>query len=87
MYDPSAGAQVLGGPAKQPLAAIDLRHDVQADCLYAAGSYGGELFDQFLEKFGMRLALELRTDRIHDRVTGNATVLPLTHYSKTRIRC
>lgn len=87
VYDPGAGAQVLGGPAKQPLAAIDLRHDGQEDCLYAAGSYGGEMFEQFLEKFGMRLALELRTDRIHDQVTGSTTVLSLAEYSERQILC
>ena len=87
VYDPSAGAQVLGGPAKQPLAAIDLRHDAQEDSLYAAGSYGGEMFEQFLEKFGARLALELRTDRIHDQVTGSTAVLSPSQYSRRQIRC
>ena len=87
VYDPGAGAQVLGGPAGQPLAAIDLRHDGQKDCLYAAGSYGGEMFEQFLEKFGDRLALELRTDRIHDQVTGSTTVMSLAQYSRRQIRC
>ncbi len=87
VYDPSEGGRVLGGPAKQPLAAIELRHDDCEDCLYATGSYGGEMFDKFLEEFGFRLALELKTDRIHDPVTDITTVLSLAEYSEKQVLC
>ena len=87
VYDPTEGGRVLGGPAKQPLAAIDLSHDVSDDCLYANGSFGGEMFDKFLEKFGFRLALELKTDRIHDPVTDTTTVLSLDSYCEKQVVC
>ncbi len=87
VYDPTEGGRVLGGPAKQPLAAIDLSHDERDDCLYATGSYGGEMFDKFLEKFSFRLALELKTDRIHDQVSGTTTVQSLESYCETQVVC
>ncbi|TNF94313.1 MAG: hypothetical protein EP297_12060, partial [Gammaproteobacteria bacterium] len=39
VYDPSKGAKVLGGPAPQPLAAIELEYQENGK-LYATGVYG-----------------------------------------------
>ena len=49
-YDPARGAQVLGGPADQPLCAVLLEHDPRADTLVATGTLGGELFEDFFAK-------------------------------------
>lgn len=87
VYDPGDGGRVLGGPAKQPLAAIELHHADCDDCLFATGSYGGEMFDKFLEKFSFRLALELKTDRVHDQVRDSTTVLSLAEYSEKQVLC
>jgi len=87
VYDPMQGARVLGGPAPQPLAAILLEHDERDGSLYAAGTYGGEMFDQFFEKFSFRLTLEFKTANIREEVTHTATVLPLAQYCQTQVLC
>ena len=70
VYDPREGCRVLSGPAEQPLAAIRLEHDSGDGSIYATGSYGGEMFDRFFDKFGFRLALEYRTDAIRELAGG-----------------
>lgn len=87
VYDPAQGARVLGGPARQPLAAIVLEEDQQDGTLHAIGTYGGEMFDRFFREFGFRLALEYGTQNIRAEVTGSATVMPLAEYSDRQMRC
>lgn len=87
VYDPTQGARVLGGPARQPLAAIRLEYDERDGSLYAAGLYGGEMFARFFEEFYFRLTLEFRTTNIHEQVTKTATVVPLAQYCKNQVLC
>ena len=87
VYDPSDGARVLGGPAPQPLAAVELEYDKQDGILYATGTYGGDLFDKFFKVFGFRLQLEFRTPHIRDEVTRTARVMPLAEYCQTQVLC
>ena len=58
VYDPSAGARVISGPAPQPLAAILLEYDTEHDELTAIGTVGAEQFDAFFRKYDFKLALE-----------------------------
>ncbi len=87
VYDPLQGARVLGGPAPQPLAAILLEYDERDGSLYAAGIYGGEMLEQFFEKFSFRLSLEFKTANIREEVTRTTTVMPLTQYCRTQVLC
>jgi Rieske Fe-S protein len=87
VYDPAEGARVLGGPAKQPLAAIVLEEDAADGTLYAVGTFGGEMFDRFFREFGFRLALEHGTSNIRAPVSGSATVTRLADYSDKQMRC
>lgn len=87
-YDPAAGARVMGGPAPQPLCAILLEHDPATDALFATGTLGGEMFNQFFSKYEMRLSLELgSTQAARQRVSGRTTVTALARFCKQQVRC
>jgi arsenite oxidase small subunit len=85
-YDPAQGARVLAGPAPQPLAAILLEHDPASDELFAVGTLGGELFNEFFDKYAFRLQLELGS---HARaaVAGSCVVKPLEDYCRQQVKC
>jgi Rieske Fe-S protein len=84
-YDPAEGARVVAGPAPQPLAAILLEHDPATDQIHAVGTLGGEMFNEFFQKFEFRLALEHPGPK--SAVAGSCTVQPLDHYCKQQVRC
>jgi Rieske Fe-S protein len=85
-YDPARGAQVLGGPADQPLCAVLLEHDPRSDSLTATGTLGGELFDQFFQKYEMKLSLEVGP-RARQEVAGRSTVRELDKFCRNPVRC
>lgn len=85
-YDPARGAQVLGGPAPQPLCAVLLEHDPKADTLTAYATLGGELFDAFFRKYEMKLSLDVGPAARHP-VTGRATVRELEKFCRNPIQC
>jgi len=84
-YDPAAGAKVVAGPAPQPLAAILLEHDAVADEIYAVGTLGGEMFNQFFEKYAFKLALEYPTPK--DETAGPCVVHALDNYCRQQVKC
>ena len=86
VYDPAAGARVVSGPAPQPLAAILLEHDPKADEMFAAGTFGGEMFAEFFRKYEFRLQLEMGA-RARSEVEGTAVVRTLDHYSSQWAKC
>ncbi len=86
IYDPAAGARVISGPAPQPLATILLEHDMKADEVYAVGTFGGEMFNEFFKKYDFRLQLE-QGPRAKSSVEGTAVVKELDHYSAQWAKC
>jgi Rieske Fe-S protein len=86
VYDPSAGAKVVSGPAPQPLATILLEHDPKTDEVQAVGTFGGEMFAEFFRKFEFRLQLEVGA-RMRNPVEGKAVVRELENYSAQWAKC
>jgi arsenite oxidase small subunit len=85
-YDPARGAQVLSGPARQPLCAVLLAHDPQADTITAYGTLGGELFDEFFRKYEMKLSLDVGP-KAKNAVAAQAVVRELERYCKNPVIC
>lgn len=85
-YDPARGAQVLSGPAPQPLCAVLLAHDRHADTLTAYATLGGELFDDFFRKYEMKLSLEVGP-KAKNAVAGQSVVRELEKFCRNTIRC
>ena len=86
-YDPAAGGRVLGGPAPQPLAAILLEHNARTDGLWAVGTLGGEMFNEFFEKYEFKLAIDYRTRNARQPVAARSVVRELTQFCKQQVRC
>ncbi|MEO8655279.1 MAG: (2Fe-2S)-binding protein, partial [Ramlibacter sp.] len=85
-YDPAHGAQVLAGPATQPLCAVLLAHDPASDSLTAYGTLGGELFDDFFRKYQMKLSLEVGSSA-RDAVADRTVVSELAKFCRNSIQC
>ncbi len=77
---------VVAGPAPQPLAAIVLEYDPENDGLYAVGTLGGELFNEFFSKYEFRLALDYG-GHARAAVEGRCVVSELTEYCRQRVKC
>jgi Rieske Fe-S protein len=84
-YDPAQGARVLAGPAPQPLAAILLEHDSRTDEIHAVGTLGGEMFNEFFQKYEFKLAIEHPGPRA--AVAGSCVVEPLENYCRQQVKC
>jgi len=84
-YDPAQGARVLAGPAPQPLAAILLEWDSTRDEIHAVGTLGGELFNEFFDKYAFRLAMEHGAPRA--AVRGACMVQQLENYCRQQVKC
>lgn len=85
-YDPAKGAQVLSGPAEQPLCAVLLTHDPKDDTLTAYATLGGELFDEFFRKYQAKLSFEVGANAVNP-VAREAVVRPLEKFCRNTIQC
>lgn len=86
-YDPAIGAAVLGGPATQPLTAVELEYDSASDRVFAVGTRGGELYEEFFEKFSFQLALDHEIVDVRAPVTDKTIVYPHAKYSQHAVAC
>ncbi len=87
VYDPRDGARVLSGPASQPLASIDIEYDEVTGAFYAIGSYGGDMYEKFFEKFGFRAGIEHRVSDPKKLAGDTAVVRKVVDYSGQVIKC
>ena len=85
-YDPARGAEVLSGPATQPLCAVLLTHDRKSDTLTAYATLGGELFDDFFAKYSAKLSLDVGP-KARNTVSGQSVVTELDKYCRNAIKC
>jgi len=85
-YDAGSGGRVLAGPAPQPLAAILLEYQPATDELFAVGTLGGEMFNDFFEKFEFKLAME-HGGRVRTAVGGETVVRELEQYCRQQVKC
>ncbi len=87
VYDPKNGAEVLGGPAPQPLAAIQLEYSPDDDTLVAVGTSGGEMFESFLDKFEFRLQLDFKVINVAELSTGSVELQKVEEFSDVVVHC
>jgi Rieske Fe-S protein len=87
IYDPAAGATVVGGPAKFPLAAVELAYDTASDELTAIGLVGTVLFDDFFKAFRADLNAQYGRGAYREVLERRTTVLPMREYSKDVVAC
>ena len=87
VYDPAQGGRVLGGPAPQPLAAIELEYNETENTLYATATIGGEMFNKYFESFGQRLVLDHGRTDIRRAVVRSTDLVPLQEYCTNVISC
>ena len=85
-YDPARGAQVLSGPAPQPLCAVLLEHDAGKDTLTAYATLGAELFDEFFRRYEVKLSIDVGS-KAHDPVSGRSVVQLLDKFCRNPIQC
>jgi len=85
-YDPARGAQVLSGPAPQPLCAVLLAHDAKADTLTAYATLGGELFEEFFRKYELKLSLDVGPTA-RQSVNGRSEVFELSKFCRNEVQC
>ena len=87
VYDPANGGRVLGGPAPQPLASIELEYDNRDDLFYATATIGGEMFDRYFKVFHDRLVLQHGRTDIDQAVNDNTDLIRLSDYTQNAVSC
>jgi Rieske Fe-S protein len=87
IYDPAAGARVVSGPAPQPLAAIALEYDAQADGIAAVGTVGAEQFEPFFAKYEFKLGMEHGPGGARRPVGATTACRELSQVCRQTIQC
>jgi hypothetical protein len=65
-----------------------LEYDGNSEGLYAVGTLGGETFNEFFEKYDIRLVLEYGgVGRAQRKISDLTPVTELDRFCKNQIRC
>ena len=78
---------MLGGPAPQPLAAIELEYDAEQDSFYAVATIGGEMFARYFSSFHDRLVLQHGRLDIDQAMTDTTALMRLDEYTSNQVGC
>jgi arsenite oxidase small subunit len=87
VYDPTEGSKVVGGPAKFPLAAVQLAYNADTDELTADGLVGTALIKEFFKAYRADLNAEFGRGAYRALLERQTIVLPMQEYSRNIIRC
>ena len=66
---------------------MDLAVDEESGEIRALGTYGGDMFERFFERFGFQLALQSKLSDIRAPVGPRTIVVPLSEYSENSNVC
>jgi len=87
VYDPAGAGKNIGGPAPTPLTGIMIEHDPSSDELYATGTTGDGLYQEFFKAFKIELNEEYGRGAYREEAKDNATAVPMSEFAPTQIRC
>jgi arsenite oxidase small subunit len=87
IYDPADGAKVIAGPAKFPLAAVQLEHSADSDELSAVGFVGTALIKEFFKAHRADLNTEYGRGAYRALIEDQTAVFTLEEYSQDIVRC
>ena len=85
VFDPKKGGTVLEGPANYPLTAIVLSYE--GGKLYAVGTLGKELYEDFFDVFKPNLRKLYKSTRRAKKLVEECEVVEVEKYAKEVIRC
>lgn len=86
-FDPAQGGKVIGGPATQALTTISLEYDADKGVLYATGTRGAEIYEEFFRSFKRELRAQYGRREMKQTVEGDATATAAEVYSRQQVLC